>query len=395
MIETRVPGDVASVRAAGRWLSGSLKPAVASAADHVTGARRTATSEWHGLAGNSYATFAGRLVTLSDDHETRVADAATAVEDYAVHLESVFERMRDLRGEAAAGGLTVSGTRIQPPAPAEAVPALPAEATPAQADTHAAAMRAHDAAVDKVVLYNALVDDVEREYQRHTDWIDSHLGPAATAAEEDGGVNALVAQLQESWGPFLTGAGLEFADGKLAKKFRALLRDVAVNKRRAAALRRARRSGHPGRRAEGRAPDAKTRIRGYDEAADKALDHAKYLKLGGRLLGPVGVVVDGYFGYQEIQEGGSPGGVVLSSAGGALAAAGTVALIATAPVSVPVLATAVTAGVVAVGVSWAVSEGWDALPDGFTDTVDDAVTDAWDAGTDAVSDGWDEVTSWF
>ena len=40
-------------------------------------------------------------------------------------------------------------------------------------------------------------------------------------------------------------------------------------------------------------------------------------------------------------------------------------------------------------------KAWDALPDDFTDSVDDEVGDACDATEDAVGDGWDTVKGRF
>lgn len=382
MIDTEVLGSVSAVKRGATWLRDTLKPGVDGAAEQTAQGRRTAESEWHGLAGNAYASFDKQVVDLADGHAERIGRAADAFDDYAVHLQGVKDTMSGYRDEARGGGLSVTGFVIQAPPDVAALPALPADATPGEASAWEADKAAYDEGMAKIELYNRLAGDVDREFTRHSDWIDTHLGPAARDAEEDGGTNALIRQLEKSWGQLLTGAGLEFWQGALASKATRAVALATEYQRKAADLRSARRSGNPARRAEGNAPGARDRVRDYTRNADELAENAKWLKLGGRALGPLGLVVDGYFGYQEIQDGGSPTGVVLSSVGGTVAAAGVVAVAAT--VGAPVLATAAVAGIAAVGVGWAVSEGWDALPDDFTNAVDDTVSDA-----------WDEVTSWF
>lgn len=399
MIDTEVRGSVAQVEAGAAWLRESLGAAVDDAATQTAQARRTAQSEWHGLSGNAYATFAEKLVDLGDDHVKRVGRAADSVDAYASHLQGVQDRMCAFRVEARGGGLTVSGFVIQAPPAVPALPGLAVDATPDETTAWQSDKEAHDAGLARIELYDRLLGDVQAELTRHADWIDANLGQAAADAEDDGGVGDLVAQLQKSWGQFLAGAGLEFWEGTLATKA-GRARDLAVEyQRKADDLRRARRSGNPARAAEGHAPGARERVRDYARNADELAERARWLRLGGKALGPLGLVVDGYFGYQEIQDGGSPTGVVLSTAAGTAAAVGVVAgagaLAAAGVVTAPVWGTALAAGAVAVGVGWVVSEGWDALPDDFTDSIDDAVSDAADAVTDTAGDAWDEVTSWF
>jgi hypothetical protein len=409
VIETDIPGRVADVQGCATWLR-DLRDRTVEAADLQASARRVAGREWDGLAADSYGDFTKRTMVLTDTHAERIGRAADAVDDYAAHLQRVQERMRQIRAEARAGGLVVSGTVIVAPDPAVRPGPLPVDVTPRQVDAYDAAVAAYADQEAKVLLYNRLAGEVESECSRHEEWIDAHLGPAAADAEKGEEPGALVQFLQDSSGPFLIGSGLMFTERSLEDRAKNLEKLAARNQKKAADLKRWRRSGNPARRAEARAPEAKERIKGWNRAAEEALEHGKWMRLGGKALGPLGIAVDGYYGYQDIQDGKSPTGVVLSTVGGSLAAAGVVAgagaLAAAGVVTVPVWGTALAAGAAAVGVGWAVSAGWDHLPDGFTDTVDNAVTGAWDATSDAVSggwdattdvvsDGWDEVTGWF
>lgn len=106
MIDTEVRGSVAQVEAGATWLREGLRAAVDDAAAQTAQARRTAQSEWHGLSGNAYATFAEKMVDLGDDHVKRVGRAAAALDAYASHLQGVQDRMGALRSEARGGGLT-------------------------------------------------------------------------------------------------------------------------------------------------------------------------------------------------------------------------------------------------------------------------------------------------
>lgn len=399
MIQTDIPGSCSDVRAGADWLRDSLKMGTSRAGDLTSRARGTAAGEWDGLAGDSYSDFARRTTEVTDIHALRVEDAAMALDSYATHLGQLQERMRQVRIRASAGGLVVAGTIIKTPDTASRPATLPMDATPRELAAHDQSMAVYSDAVAKVELYNRLAEEVAATCTEHERWIADHLEPAARKAEEEGGADGLVGVLRNSAGQFLIGSGLTFTDRTMLAKVKALKDFAADARQKAKDLRKARRSGHPGRRAEGRASDARSRIRGYTEAADDAVSKARWLGWGGKALGPLGLGIDGYFAYQGIQNGESPTGTILSTGGGALAGIGVVAgagALATAGVvTVPVWGTALVAGAAAVGVGWATSEGWDALPDDFTDSVDDAVTDAWDVTTGVVSDGWDEVTGWF
>lgn len=121
------------------------------------------------------------------------------------------------------------------------------------------------------------------------------------------------------------------------------------------------------------------------------MEQSKWIGRGGKLLGPLGIGIDSY----SALESDHPGGGLIAVGVGAAATAGTIALIATAPVTVPTAA-AVGAGVaVGIGATWLANQGWDALPDSVTDPVDDFVGGAWDGAQDLASDGWGEVKSWF
>jgi uncharacterized protein YukE len=385
VIDTEVDGDVEAIRASATWLRGTLRQTVRDAADDTAGARTQAGRAWEGDDSDAYRSYARSLVLATDDHAERVGRAAQAFDSYATRLGALKRRMGEIRTEAREGGLTVSGKVIEEPAPAQAVPPLPPDATPQEALAHDQRVTSHTVQVGRIELYDKLADDADTEWTTFTDWCDTELAADVTDARDTPDLDALKGFVQDNLGNFLAGAGITFTAGTLLQR-------AGDYQARADELRAARRSGNPARRARGNAPDARTNVRAWTETADG-------LRRFSRFLGPVGIAVDVGFGIWDVSQGGSPGRAtattVASIAGGAAVVAGAGALAAAGIVTAPVWGTALAAGAVAVGAGWLAGEAWDALPDDFTDGVDDAISDTWEGATDLASEGWDEVTSWF
>ena len=137
---------------------------------------------------------------------------------------------------------------------------------------------------------------------------------------------------------------------------------------------------------------------------DDLLGKAEWLKKGGRLLGPAGILIDVGFGVYEATQTGDWTRAVLTTggsiAGGALVVAGAGALAAAGVVTAPAWLVVVGAGVAAAGVAYGVGyvyDHWDDITDWTGDRVDDVTdfaSDTWDDATDAVGDAWDSVTPW-
>jgi len=384
VIDTHVDGDVEAIRGNADWLRTTLRSSLSDGGDETQAARRQSDRSWEGEDQRAYHDFTGRLVRVTDQHESRVGRAATAIDDYAGRLRRLQHRMEQLRDNARSGGLIVAGETIERPDDAPAVPALPAGASPEQADAHAEQMAAHDRAVEKIELYDRISDDCDSAWQTFVSYIDVDLAAAVEDAREGDEVDALKTFVTSNGLNFVAGSSLIFFDKDLARR-------ADDYRARAHELRRARRSGNPARRARGNAPGAQQQVRQWRNTA-------RSLSRVSRVLGPVGVAVDIGFGIWDVSQGGSPGRAtattVASIAGGALVVAGAGALAAAGVVTAPVWGTALAAGAVAVGAGWVAGQAWDALPDGVTDTVDDAISDAWESTTDAVSSGWDKVTGW-
>ncbi len=374
-IETRVDGSPSSVNAAATWLRESARKALADAGDDLVSARSHAMSGFEGLAGDVYVDYDKTILTQVDTHANRVSDAAFVFEAYAARLRHMQDRMEAFRGAAAAGGLAVTGTVIHSPPDAIAPPPIYGPVTDEQRAAYDRGVDAYNVAAGKVALYNQLANDVQAEDNTFVDWVDANVTLL---------VESFVAPAAEALLNVVTNNPAAFTVGFSTEAGRRLLGNISDRLRgEADDLRSARRSGNPARRALGEAPETPGRI------AD-LMESSKWLGRGGKLLGPAGVLVDSY----AALEGDKPGGGLIAVTAGTAATAGVIDYVAGAPVTVP--ATVVIAGGVAVGVgvTLAVNEGWDALPDSVTDPVDDFVGGAWDGTKDLTSDGWNEVKSW-
>jgi len=362
MIETKVPGSVDAVDGLARWMRNTLKAKVDDGGDAVVDAKRRGEDDWEGESGDAYTRLARDVAQLHDDHTKRIERAATKVEKYGDRLHTVETRMAGFRTEATDGGLRVVGTDIHPPATVNAADYEDGAEDPA-----------YEKAAGKVTLYNRIARDVNSEWTAFQDWIDTNLTPVPENLDAPL-TETLWSGVKESLDNLGIAIGLE--SGK-----RGLERTVKQLEGDAKELHRWRRSGNPARRAANRAARESGKI-------DDLLKKAGMLGKAGKVLGPVGVVIDTYQGLESDK----PGGALIGVAAGGVA---TAVVIATAPVSVPAAVVVVGAAAVGVGVGWLAEQGWDALPDDWTDPVDDAVHDAWSNTKDAVGDGWDKVTGWF
>lgn len=373
MIETEVEGSPAAVDRAAAWLRDSLRARVDDASENVIRAKRIAGGEWLGESGDAYVGYAKDIVKVTDAHVERVQRAAGKFDSYSSRLRRIQDRMLGLRAEARGGGLTVNGTIIEPPAAATAPRPPTGDLTPAQSDQYDSDIAAFNDQVDKINLYNRISGDVEDEWDSFVDWIDANLSPVAKALDEPA-VDKLMSFVQENAGNLAISYALTHGERSLQKRSTKLL---AL----AEELRSARRSGHPARRSRGNAPDAPDKIRDWKS-------RARLFGRGSKLLGPLGAGIEVWSALESDSPG---GGLVAAGVGVGLGAL----VIATAPVTVPTALAVAGAVAVGAGATWLVSDGWDALPDDWTEPVDDWVGDRWDDTKDTASDAWDTVTGWF
>ncbi|WP_248581891.1 hypothetical protein [Nocardioides sp. InS609-2] len=373
MIETLVEGSTASVDSAAFWLRDLLKARVDEASDDVIAAKHAAGHGWEGESGDAYVAYTKDIVKVTDEHVDRIERAAGKFDSYSGKLKAIQDRMRDLRGEATAGGLTVRGTEIQEPEPARSPGVPTGELTADQQNQYDADLAAYDDQAARIKLYNRILGDVEGEWTQFVDWVDSNLSPVTKSLEAPA-LEKLISFVKENAGNLAIGYSLTHGERAMKSKSGALVKEAKE-------LRSARRSGNPARRAVGIAPETPGRIRNLTSRAD-------WLGKGGKVLGPLGGAIEVWNGLESE----SPAGGVIAAGVGIAA---TAAIIATAPVSVPAIVVVGGAVAVGAGATWLATEGWDALPDGWTEPADEWVGDRWDDTKDVVSDGWDTVTGWF
>jgi len=122
-IETKIEGEPAAIRDAGRWLQGRFASEALSAGDAVAAQRRSLASDWQGSAGDAFGGRAGTLAETADSVAGVAREGGAALETVAAALERAKQDMADVRSEAAGAGLTVSGTVIEEPKPVP-VPSL-------------------------------------------------------------------------------------------------------------------------------------------------------------------------------------------------------------------------------------------------------------------------------
>lgn len=367
MIDTKVEGDPAAVTAAATWLRDTLAKNLEKAGDEQQDARNDSRSRWEGETASSYRNVAGDVLKATDKHEERVKRAATALDDYAAKLKRLEDDMRAHRTTATGGGLTVEGTVIhQPP---DAPSGSFEEGSPEES--------AHNAAVDKVEVWNTLVEDIATDYQTFVDWVDTNLPTDVADAKEKDASDTLFDAMKEVFPNFAAGAGAGLAGfamlGK-ASDYKAEAREFR---------RKSRVSGDPRVRGSADTPGGKAKL-------DDLLGKAEWLKKGGRFFGgPAGIAIDIGFGIYEGTQTGDWTRVALTTGTSIAVGVGVGALVAAGVVTAPAWAVVLAGGALAAGAAWGVGQIYDNWDD-----ITDWTGDRWDDATDAVGDAWEAVTPW-
>jgi hypothetical protein len=275
--------------------------------------------------------------------------------------------MRAHRTTATGGGLKVEGTVIHQP------PAAPStsfeEGSPEEA--------AYNAAVDKVEVWNTLVEDIATDYQTFVDWVDTNLPTDVADAKEKDASDTLFDTMKDLFPNFAAGAGAGLAGF-------AMLGKAADYKAEAREFRRKSRvSGDPRVRGSADTPGGKAKL-------DDLLGKAEWLKKGGRFFGgPAGIAIDIGFGIYEGTQTGDWTRVALTTGTSIAVGVGVGALVAAGVVTAPAWAVVLAGGALAAGAAWGVGQIYDNWDD-----ITDWTGDRWDDATEAVGDAWEAVTPW-
>ncbi|GAB2874468.1 hypothetical protein GCM10027026_26440 [Myroides odoratimimus subsp. xuanwuensis] len=333
---------------------------------------------WEGSAADGYQAFTRPVVRATDQHVQRIGRAATAIEDYAARLRQMKRTMTGLRTRAENGGLTVAGTVIQAP------PAVPAG--PVVKDSPEEAAR--QTAVDKITLYNTLVEEATTASTDFADWIETHLSADLKDAQEKDTVDKVLTELEAVIPNFAAGVGAGLTGLALMKKASQYAAERREFRRRSRAARK------PGVRGQADTPAGRAHV---DDLATKARRLGRF----GRFLGgPVGIGIDIGFGIKDGIETGDWTRAALTTGTSIAVGVGAAALVAAGVVTAPAWLTVVGAGALAAGAAWGVGkiyDNWDDITDWGGDRVDDVkdfATDTWDKASDVVGDTWDAVTPW-
>lgn len=160
-LDTEIEGEVAHVRAVGRWLRQDLRGGFDDLATTVAQQRTDAAGDWQGEAGAAFSTRARELAQSGDEGAAITGRVATLVDDLAQDMQAAKDAMADVRAAARAGDLEVDGFTVRNPGdgPPSAGDSPAPDATRAEWD----AWEARDAAVRrhnrKVEVWNQCVDD--------------------------------------------------------------------------------------------------------------------------------------------------------------------------------------------------------------------------------------------
>jgi hypothetical protein len=370
-IDTKLDGSPGQIRDCSRWLRSQLAVGVDDCATQMHHARGDAEWGWGGDAGPAFQARMESARKKADDLRTDIERAAGSFDAYANDLESAMAGMERARSIAAQAGLQLAGLSILDPGPAPVVEALPADRPATAQDVSryndgVSALNAHNT---RVQAYNAAAEEADRS-RRIMDaaraigknvWDDIRGKAVLQAADLVNG--AVVGGLAATQASILN------------KQAKALL---AESKLAAEHYMKA-----PGGSAEARALNA--------EAYRKFLDADEFTRragtVGRRVGGKVPVVglaiTAAGIGY-DIHQGKPAGKAIISGVGGALAAAGTGAVVGT-MIGGP-LGTVVGAGaglvvglVVGGGLDW----GYDQLPQGVKSGIEDGIKEVGNAVGDA------------
>lgn len=381
-IDTRIDGKPEEIRACARWLKGQLAPRVDDCVTDLRQVKEQAAGGWQGDAGPAFQDRMQKGSGKADGLRTDIERAANSFDAYADDLHTAQTGMARARQIASGAGLQLAGDTILDPGPAPVVPTLSTTTPPTPEAT-----RAHQDAV-------AALDTHHRKVQ-------AYQLAEAEAKRSRGVLDAARAIGRNMWDDLRSKAVLQAADlvngavvGGLAAKHTSILNKQAQSLLDESKLAAERYLRAPGGSAEARALNAQAYQKFLE--ADEVTRRARSVgaRIGSKIpIVGLGITAAG-IGY-DIHQGKPVGKAVISGVGGALAAAGTGAVVGT-MIGGPV-GTVVGAGaglVVGLVVSGGLDWGYDQLPQGVQDSIENGFKEVGnvvgDAG-EAVGDGAKKV----
>lgn len=152
-LDTEIEGEVAQVRAVGRWLRQDLRTGFDDLATTVAQQRADAAGDWQGEAGTAFSSRVRELAQSADEGAAITGHVSTLVDDLAEDMQTVKDAMADVRANARKGDLEVDGFMVRNPGggPPSAVQSPAPDATPSEWDAWKAlddAVREHNRRVE-------------------------------------------------------------------------------------------------------------------------------------------------------------------------------------------------------------------------------------------------------
>jgi hypothetical protein len=385
-IETLIDGDPASIRSTADWLRTTLAGGLDRSVTDMFTARDHADSGWGGDAGPAFSRKIDTAARRTDGVRADAASAAQSFHRYADDLTTAQSGMERARSIARNAGLELSGTTIYEPTAVPAVPALPADRVPT-----ADMVAAHN---ESVTAYNGF----QMKLAAYTE-------AQAEANRANTVLDAAKKVAQNMWGDITSKPVLLAGDfvnegviGGLTAKHASILKAQSKALFDESKVAAERYLTEPGGSAASKRLISES-FEKFMESDSYALRAAKVGSLVESKIPVIGLVVTAAdIGY-DIHTGKPVGKAVISGVGGALAAAGTGALVGTmiaGPVGTVVGAgVGIVAGlVVSGGLDW----GYDELPDGAKqaieggfDAVGQGVEDAGSAIGDGAKKAWNAI----
>jgi len=372
-IDIRVDGVPGEIHSCANWLRGSLAAGVDRCLTAMHSALGQASSGWQGPAGQSFQDRIGMAASKVDGLRAGIEATANAIDSYAQDLATAKAGMRRARQIATQADLEVNGTTIMDPGPSPALIPLPFNdlANQSAVNAHHSSLAAISAHQRKVEAYQKAEEEARRARE-------------ILNAAKDVGQRALndlqgnpVVHAADFVGGVVAGLAITHVN-TLKKQAQFLMEGARLAEQRYLNARTAADRAYYSR-------EAYKRFLEGDQAERRAASAGR--RVGSRVP-IVGLGVTALGIGNDIHQGKPVGKSVISGGGGAILggmAAGAAAGAIGGPPGIIIGAGVGT--LVGVGAGAALDYGYDRLPDG----VKNGIEDGFDAVGDGVSDAWDAV----
>ncbi|MEU0267328.1 WXG100 family type VII secretion target [Nocardioides sp. NPDC006303] len=312
-VDTEIEGKPAQVESAADWVRDKLAKKLDDAVDKLNDSRRNADGSWNSDAGDEFVDMMSRARDKTEKLHDAAKSMADDLDDFAEKLRRCQNQMEDVRADARAAKLVVSGFKVEDPGAPPATPPASFSGTPEQVAQYEKDVEVYNDHMGKVVAYGNAKSEAER--------IDRQYAAACESLQKKYSVNQHAAWIlngTEILGAAAAGAiGVDIAtkQSKLHTRAQELVDEVkrAIDDLQA----------HPERYTKRKwlffetLDETKLRadqlaLEGKLSQAEKLLDDAakledgkvpKFLGRAGKVLGPLGIGLGIYNDYKEGETG--------------------------------------------------------------------------------------------